>query len=173
MRELEPQHLMIRGRAAFTFDRLPVPGSRAREFQLADPDFQDWTLGDFAGKKKVLNIVPSLDTPGCLRSVQEFNEALAARTDTILLTISGDLPFAMARFCTSLQAPNGKLLSTFRSPEFGMDYGTLIVEHPLMGLQARAVVVLDEENVVLFRQLVPELTDEPDYAAALQALGQG
>ena len=171
MRDLEPQRFAIRGQAAFTFDRLPVPGSRAPEFHLADQDFQDWTLGDFAGRKKVLNIVPSLDTPVGPRSVRKFNEAIAARTDTVVLTISADLPFAMARFSTSAEVPSGKFLSTFRSPEFGMDYGTLIVEHALMGLQARAVIVLDERNVVKHSQLVAEMTHEPDYAAALAALG--
>ena len=88
-----------------------------------------------------------------------------------MLTISADLPFAQARFCSTFQAPNGKFLSTFRSPEFGMDYGTLIVEHALMGLQARAVIVLDENDVVRHCHLVPEMTHEPDYAAALAALG--
>lgn len=172
MRELEPQYFTIHGKAAHTFDRLPVPGSPAPDFHLADAEFRDWTLADFPGKKKILNIVPSLDTPVCQRSAKTFNEQVSRRSDTVVLTISADLPFAQARFCAGGEAPHGKFLSTFRSPEFGMDYGTLIVEHELMGLQARAVVVLDENNEVRHCQLVSEMADEPDYAAALQALGQ-
>ena len=171
MRELEPQYFTIRGKAAHTFDRLPVRGSKAPDFHLADAEFRDWTLADFPGKKKVLNIVPSLDTPICQRSAKMFNELVARRSDTVVLTISADLPFAHARFCAGGEESNGKCLSTFRSPEFGMDYGTLIVEHELMGLQARAVVVLDENNEVIHCQLVAEMTNEPDYAAALGALG--
>ena len=170
LRELEPQAFAIRGQPARTFDRLPVVGRVAPAFCLADADFKDWTLADFSGKKKILNVVPSLDTPVCQLSAKKFNEEVAARADVVVLTISADLPFAQARFCATLAAPNGKFLSTFRSPEFGMDYGTLIVEHPLMGLQARAAIVLDENDVVRHAQLVPELTHEPDYAAALAAL---
>lgn len=170
MSELQPQAFTIHGGTAHTFTRLPAPGSQAPALHLADQEFKDWTLDDFPGKKKILNIVPSLDTPVCQLSAKKFNEEVAARSDVVVLTISADLPFAQARFCSALQTPNGKFLSTFRSPEFGMDYGTLIVEHALMGLQARAVVVLDEKNAVLHSQLVPELTHEPDYAAALAAL---
>ena len=171
MNELKPQTFAVRGVPAHTFDRLPAPGARAPALQLADAEFKDRTLDDFPGKKKILNIVPSLDTPVCQLSAKKFNEAIAQRADTVVLTISADLPFAQARFCATLRTPNGTFLSTFRSPEFGMNYGTLIVEHDLMGLQARAVVVLDERNVVLHSQLVSELTSEPDYAAALAALG--
>ncbi|MGD9781249.1 MAG: thiol peroxidase [Kiritimatiellia bacterium] len=170
MTELKPQSFLIRGQPAHTFAQLPAVGGVAPDFRLADQDFKDWTLADFAGKKKVLNIVPSLDTSVCRLSAKKFNEDVARRTDVVVLTISADLPFAQARFCSTLQAPNGKFLSTFRSPEFGMDYGTLIVEHALMGLQARAVIVLDETDVVKHVQLVPEMTHEPDYAAALAAL---
>ena len=171
MRELEPQAIQIHGNPAYTFDRLPAVGEPAPALHLADPEFKDWTLADFPGKQKVLNIVPSLDTPVCQVSARKFNEAVAQRSDVVVLTISADLPFAQGRFCASVQAPNGKFLSTFRAPEFGLDYGTLIVEHALMGLQARAVIVLDEQDFVKHRQLVPELTQEPDYAAALAALG--
>ena len=170
MDELEPQPFAIRGEPARTFRRLPAVGRAAPALRLADQDFKDWTLDDFPGKKKILNVVPSLDTPVCQLSAKTFNEAVARRADVVVLTISADLPFAQARFCATLQAPNGRFLSTFRSPEFGMDYGTLIVEHALMGLQARAVIVLDEDNVVKHVQLAPELTSEPDYGAALAAL---
>ncbi len=171
MSELNPQAFTIHGNPAHTFNQLPAVGEAAPALHLADQEFKDWTLEDFPGKKKILNIVPSLDTPVCQVSAKRFNEEVAARSDVVVLTISADLPFAQGRFCATLKTPNGKFLSTFRSPEFGMDYGTLIVEHALMGLQARAVIVLDEKNVVLHSQLVPELTTEPDYAAALAALG--
>jgi thioredoxin-dependent peroxiredoxin len=170
MSELKPQAFTIHGNPAHTFDRLPAVGGIAPALHLADQEFKDWTLADFPGKKKILNIVPSLDTPICQLSAKRFNEEIAQRPDVVVLTISADLPFAQARFCATLRTPNGKFLSTFRSPEFGMEYGTLIVEHALMGLQARAVIVLDEQNIVLHSQLVPELTREPDYAAALAVL---
>jgi thioredoxin-dependent peroxiredoxin len=171
MSELKPQAFTIHGHAAHTFNRLPAVGSRAPVLHLTDQEFKDWTLADFSGKKKILNIVPSLDTSVCQISAKKFNEEVSRRTDVVVLTISADLPFAQGRFCATLKTPNGKFLSTFRSPEFGMDYGTLIVEHALMGLQARAVIVLDANDKVLHSQLVPELTHEPDYAAALAALG--
>jgi thiol peroxidase len=171
VKELKPQVFTIQGQAAHTFNQLPVVGSVAPALHLADQDFKDWTLADFAGKKKILNVVPSLDTPVCQISAKKFNEEVAQRSDVVVLTISADLPFAQGRFCATLKTPNGKFLSTFRSPEFGMDYGTLIVDHALMGLQARAVIVLDEHDVVRHSQLVPELTHAPDYAAALGALG--
>ena len=171
MSELEPQAFAIGGNPAWTFSKLPAVGEKAPALRLADAEFKDWTLADFPGQKKILNIVPSLDTAVCQLSAKKFNEEVARRTDAVVLTISADLPFAQARFCSAFQAPNGKFLSTFRSPEFGMDYGTLIVEHALMGLQARAVIVLDENDVVRHAQLVPEMTNEPDYAAALAALG--
>jgi thioredoxin-dependent peroxiredoxin len=170
MEELNPQPIAIGGDAAHTFHELPAVGSVAPPFRLADPAFKDWSLADFAGLQKILNIVPSLETAAGLRSAQRFHEALAGRADAVVLTISADTPFALARACAGLPAPNATFLSTFRSPEFGMDYGTLIVEHAWMGLQARAVVVLDANNVVTHRELVAELTHEPDYAAALAAL---
>ena len=170
MDELESQPFTIRGEPARTFHRLPAVGRAAPALRLADRDFKDWTLDDFPGKKKILNVVPSLDMPGCRLSAQTFDDAVARRSDAVVLTISADLPFAQARFCATLRAPNGLFLSTFRSPEFGMDYGTMIVEHAWMGLQARAVIVLDESNVVKHVQLVSELAREPDYGAALAAL---
>ncbi|MDR0994344.1 MAG: thiol peroxidase [Verrucomicrobiota bacterium] len=171
MKELKPQSFQIKGQPAFTFDALPPVGATAPDFCLADRHFQNRTLADFAGKKKILNIVPSLDTPVCQLSARRFNQEVSALEQVVVITISADLPFAQDRFCEALRIPNGEFLSTFRSPEFGMDYGTLIVEHPMMGLQARAVVVLNEENEVLHVQLVPELTQEPDYDAALAKAG--
>jgi thioredoxin-dependent peroxiredoxin len=170
MEELNPQRISIRGERAYTFDDVPGVGNVAPNFRLVDSEFKDWTLDDFMGKQKIVNVVPSLDTPVCQLSAKKFNEEAATRDDVVVLTISADLPFAQARFCESLNAPNGKFLSAFRSPEFGMDWGTMIVEHALMGLQARAVFVLDKANVVKHSQLCSELTEEPDYAAALAAL---
>ena len=171
MRELEPQPIAIDGQPAWTFDRLPIVGQPAPGFRLVDPDFNDRTLADFAGKKKVLHVVPSVEMPVCRRAARKFVDELAARADVVVLTVSADLPFALARLRADLEPANGRFLSTFRSPEFGMDYGTLIVEHARMGLQARAVLVLDERDVVRHVQLVPETANEPDYAAALAALG--
>ena len=170
MRELEPQPIAIDGQPAWTFDRLPAVGQVAPGFRLADRNFRDRTLADFAGKKKVLNVVPSLETSSCRRSALKFNAELAARPDVVVLTVSADLPFALERFGADLKPVNGQFLSTFRSPEFGMDYGTLIVEHARMGLQARAVIVLDERDIVRHVQLVPDTAREPDYAAAMAAL---
>lgn len=168
--ELRPQALTIGGAPAYTFDALPAVGKPAPDFHLADANFKDWTLADFRGKRLLLNVVPSLDTPVCALSARTFHAEAAARKNLVVLTISADLPFAQARFCENLKMPNGMFLSTFRSPEFGMDYGTLLVEHSMMGLQARAVIVVDEQGVVLYSKLVPELTREPDYAAAWAAL---
>lgn len=171
MKELKPQRFTIQDQPAHTFTQLPEVDRPAPDFHLADAEFKDWTLADFPGVKKVLNIVPSLDTPVCRLSAKRFSEEVGLRRDVVLLTISADLPFAQARACEALKTANGRFLSTFRSPEFGMEYGTLIVEHALMGLQARAVLVLDENNIVRYRQLVPEMTREPDYEAAMAALG--
>ncbi len=169
-KELAPQPFTIGGQPAWTFDALPAVGSPAPDFHLADAQFKDWTLADFAGTRLLLNIVPSLDTPVCALSARKFNADAAARPGVRVLTISADLPFAQARFCENLKTPNGLFLSTFRAPEFGMDYGTLIVDHPMMGLQARAVVAIGADGTVLHAQLVPELRNEPDYAVAWAAL---
>lgn len=169
-KELSPQSITIGGQPAWTFDALPAVGALAPDFHLADAQFKDWTLADFAGSCLLLNIVPSLDTPVCALSARKFNADAAARPGVKVLTVSADLPFAQARFCENLKTPNGLFLSTFRAPEFGMDYGTLLVEHPMMGLQARAVVAIDSKGIVLHSQLVSELTHEPDYAAAWAAL---
>lgn len=170
MKELHPQPISIDGQTAYTFDSLPEVGSIAPPFCLADVHFEDRGLDDFSNKSKILNIVPSLDTPVCQLSVRRFFDRVAKIENAVVITISADLPFAHARFCDAFQMASGKVLSTFRSPEFGMDYGTLIVDHPMMGLQARAVLVLDEHNTVLHTQLVPELMHEPDYDAALQSI---
>jgi thiol peroxidase len=150
---------------------LPAVGSAAPDFKLVNGDLADVGLAAFAGKKKLLNIVPSLDTGVCATSTKKFNEAMAGKTDAVALVISADLPFASKRFCGAEGIDNVIALSMMRSRNFGKDYGVLIEDGPLGGITARAVVVLDADNKVLYTQLVPEITQEPDYDAALAALG--
>jgi len=150
---------------------LPAVGSTAPDFKLVAGDLSDKTLTDYSGKKKLLNIVPSLDTPTCATSTRKFNEAMADKSDAVALVISADLPFASGRFCSAEGIENVINLSMMRSKNFGKDYGVLIEDGPLAGITARAVVVLDENNKVLYTQLVPEITEEPDYDSALAALG--
>ncbi|AXK39293.1 thiol peroxidase [Crenobacter cavernae] len=149
---------------------LPAVGATAAEFSLVGNDLGEVKLADFAGKKKVLNIFPSVDTPVCAASVRKFNETAASRADTVVLCISADLPFAQARFCGAEGLNDVKSASTFRGGDFGQAYGVAIASGPLAGLNARAVVVLDENNVVKYTQLVSEVTEEPNYEAALAAL---
>ena len=149
---------------------LPAIGGTAPDFKLVDKDLTDKTLADFAGKKKLLNIVPSLDTPVCATSTKKFNAAIAGKADAVALVISADLPFAMGRFCGAEGIENVIGLSMMRSRNFAKDYGVLIEDGPLAGITARAVVVLDADNKVVYTQLVPEITEEPDYDAALAAL---
>lgn len=149
----------------------PQPGEKAHSFMLVDKDLNDVALSHFAGKRKVLSIVPSLDTPTCAASTRVFNEKAASLANTVVIVISSDLPFAQSRFCGAEGIENVITLSTLRGRDFHRDYGVLITEHPLTGLTARAVIVLDENDKVLYSQLVPEIADEPDYDAALAALG--
>jgi thiol peroxidase len=150
---------------------LPALGNPAPDFKLVTGDLADVGLADFAGKKKLLNIVPSLDTGVCATSTKKFNEAMAGKSDAVALVISADLPFASKRFCSTEGIDNVVALSMMRSRNFGKDYGVLIEDGPLAGITARAVVVLDADNKVVYTQLVPEITQEPDYDAALAALG--
>ncbi|MDR5758128.1 MULTISPECIES: thiol peroxidase [unclassified Caballeronia] len=148
----------------------PGKGQQASEFTLVGTDLGDVKLASFAGKRKVLNIVPSLDTPTCATSTRKFNEAASKLDNTVVVVVSGDLPFAMKRFCTTEGLENVVSASTFRGHEFAQSYGVDITSGPLRGLTARAVVVLDENNAVLHSQLVPEIKEEPNYDAALAAL---
>lgn len=149
---------------------LPAAGARAPDFRLTAGDMSDKSLADFAGKKKVLNIFPSVDTDVCAKSVREFNERAGAHPDVAMLQISADLPFAQGRFCSSQGLDNVTSLSMLRDKSFAQDYGTLITEGPLAGLSARAVVVVDENDQVIHSELVPEIGQEPDYEAAINAL---
>lgn len=150
--------------------QLPATGASAPAFSLVGTDLRDMSLKDFAGKRKVLNIVPSLDTPTCATSTRKFNEGAGNLPDTVVLVISADLPFAMRRFCETEGLKNVVSLSTLRGREFLRDYGVAIEDGPLAGLAARAVVVLDENDRVIYTELVPEIKQEPDYASALAAL---
>ncbi len=159
------------GNRVTTNGDLPAVGSAAPDFSLADKDLQDLGLSDFAGRKRLLNIVPSLDTPTCATSTRKFNESFAGREDAVALVISADLPFAQGRFCATEGLRNVVTLSLMRGKKFARKYGVLIKDGPLKGLTARAVVVIDENGTVTYTQLVPEIADEPDYDAALRALG--
>ncbi|WP_297449209.1 thiol peroxidase [Ferrovum sp.] len=150
--------------------QIPLTGQIAPDFSLAAQDLSDRTLNDYAGKRKILNIVPSLDTPTCATSTRKFNEKAATLNNTVILVISADLPFAMARFCAAEGIKNVEILSTFRNHHFHQTYGVDITDGPLRGLTARAVVVLDEKNRVLHTELVADIKDEPNYSAALASL---
>ena len=147
----------------------PKVGDTAPDFKLVSGDLSDVSLGDFAGKKKLLNIVPSLDTGVCATSTRTFNDATL--NGAVLIVISADLPFAQGRFCTAEGTKNAVTLSTLRGgAEFMKNYGVAITSGPLAGLAARSVIVLDENNTVLHAELVPEIKQEPNYDAALAAL---
>lgn len=148
----------------------PAVGAAAADFKLVAADLSEASLATYAGLRKVLNIVPSLDTGVCAASTRKFNEKASSLANTVVLVISADLPFAAKRFCEVEGLANVKTLSTFRDANFKKTYGVDIVTGPLAGLTARAVVVLDENDKVLHAQLVPEIKEEPDYAAALAVL---
>jgi thiol peroxidase len=162
--------ITLQGDAINTNGELPAIGSEAPDFKLVDAELNDRTLDDYAGKKKLLNIVPSLDTPVCATSTKYFNDAAKGRDDVVMLIISADLPFASGRFCTGENLENVVPLSMMRSKNFAKDYGILITDGPLAGITGRAVVVLDESNNVVYTELVPEIAQEPDYDKAIVAL---
>lgn len=163
--------ITLQGNPVHTSGELPAIGSPAPDFSLTDGELSDVSLKDFAGKKKVLSIVPSLDTGVCATSTKVFNDRLGGRDDVVVLVISADLPFAQARFCSAEGTDRVKTLSMMRDKHFARDYGVLISDGPLAGITARAVMVLDENDRVLHAQLVPEIAQEPDYDAAIAALG--
>jgi thioredoxin-dependent peroxiredoxin len=150
---------------------LPALGASAPDFVLTKTDLSDLGLRDLRGKKVVLNIFPSLDTPVCALSVRAFNGKISAHPNAVVVCVSKDLPFAHARFCGAEGLKNVISASELRNREFGDAYGVRITEGPFGGLFARAVVVIDESGKVIYRQLVPEIAQEPDYEQALAALG--
>lgn len=162
--------ITFQGNPVETSGNLPETGSAAPGFTLTGTDLSDRSLGEYSGKKVVLNIFPSLDTPVCAASVRRFNEEAGKLDDTVVLCISADLPFAHQRFCETEGLKDVVSLSCFRSPDFAKDYGVMITSAPLNGLLARAVVIVDPSGKVGYAQQVPEITEEPDYEAALSYL---
>jgi len=162
--------ITLKGNPIHTCGDLPALGAAAPGFILTGSDMADVSLSAFAGKKIVLNIFPSLDTAVCAMSVRRFNAEAAARTDTAVLCVSRDLPFAHKRFCATEGLDKVVSLSEMRGHAFGEDYGVRIVDGPLAGLLSRAVVIIGADGRVVYTQQVPEIAQEPDYAAALRAL---
>lgn len=160
----------FKGNACHTGGMLPSVGEKAPDFTLVGADLNEIHLADFPGKKVVLNIFPSLDTAVCAMSVRKFNEKAADKKDAVVLCVSMDLPFAAQRFCTIENINDVYPASAFRSPEFAKEYGVELVDGPLKGLLTRAVVIIDENGKVIYRDLVNEITDEPDYESALKML---
>ncbi|MBY0483239.1 thiol peroxidase [Nitrosomonas sp.] len=148
----------------------PKVGQKAPAFSLVNRDLADVTLANYAGKKKVLNIVPSLDTPVCAISTRKFNQQASNMDNTVVLIIAADLPFAMSRFCDAEGLDKVITLSTMRGANFMKDYGVFISDSAFAGITARAVIVLDESDTIIYAELVPEIADEPNYEAALAAL---
>ena len=159
-----------RGEIVETSGELPAVGNGAPDFSLRKADLTPVSLGDYAGSRLVLNIFPSIDTPTCANSVRQFNERAAAMPNTRVLCVSADLPFALGRFCGAEGIDNVDTASVYRAPEFGRDYGVYMAEGRLGGLLARAVVVVDQAGIVIHRELVPEIAQEPDYDAVIALL---
>jgi thiol peroxidase len=163
-------NVTLRGSPIHTNGDLPKVGSKAPDFKLTAGDLGDVSLATYAGKRKVLNISPSLDTSVCATAARKFNEVAGNLGDTVILLVTADLPFASKRFCAAEGLQNVIPLSLMRDKKFAQDYGVLLVDGPMAGLTARSVVVLDASDKVIYTQLVPETVNEPDYEKALAAL---
>ena len=164
--------IYFKGTPCHTYGVMPSVGQEAPCFHLSGPDLSAVTCNDFKGRRIVLNIFPSLDTEVCARSVRRFNEEAAGLPDTTVICVSMDLPFAMGRFCTLEGIKNVVFGSAFRSPLFGQKYGVQLCDGPLAGLLARAVIIIGTDRKVIYPELVGEITNEPDYEAALSVLKQ-
>jgi thiol peroxidase len=162
--------ITFKGNPVNTAGTLPAIGSIAPAFKLTAVDLSDVGLEKFQGKKKIINIVPSLDTGICQKSAIQFNKSVGDLQDTVLINVSADLPFAQKRFCDLEKLSHVVSLSTMRSPNFGKDYGVAMVDGPLAGILSRAVVVLDAKDKVVYSEQVPEIAQEPNYDAALAAV---
>ena len=162
--------ITLKGNPFHTSGQLPNVGTQAPDFRLVNSDLGDVSLKDYRGKTKVLNIVPSLDTAVCATSARKFNEKAAGIRNAVVLVVSADLPFAMKRFCTTEGLQDVVPLSMMRGRNFAKEYGTLITDGPLEGISARAVVVIDPNDRVVYTQLVKEIAEEPNYDAALAAI---
>lgn len=160
----------LHGNTIHTLGELPSNGSTAHDFNLTKGDLSNATLSDYKGQKVVLNIFPSIDTGTCAQSVRQFNQEAAELENTKVLCISKDLPFAQARFCGAEGIENVEMLSDFRDGNFGKSYEVEFTDGPLQSLHSRAVVVLNENGNVIYSEQVPEIVDEPNYKAALEAL---
>lgn len=162
--------ITLKGNPWNTFGELPKTGTKAPNFKLTKNDLVNVTLEDFKGKKVVLNIFPSIDTPVCATSVKKFNERAGTLKNTVVLCISQDLPFAHKRFCSAERIEKVIPASAFRDPNFGKAYGVAITDGPLAGLFARAIAVIDETGKIAYTELVPEIAQEPNYEACLKQL---
>ncbi len=162
--------ISLKGSPFNTIGELPLLGVDTPDFELVKTDLSSVRISSFQGKKIILNIFPSIDTPVCAVSVRRFNKEAAGHINTVVLCVSMDLPFAQARFYGSEGLDNVIMLSDFRTGQFGRDYGVRIIDGPFQGLLSRAVVVIDEGAKVLYSQLVEELSQEPDYELALSFL---
>lgn len=160
----------LKGNPVNTNGNLPETGSLAPDFNLTKTDLSDFSLTDISGKRIVLNIFPSLDTDVCAASVRRFNSEAEKLENTVVICVSKDLPFAHKRFCTTEGLENVVSASELRDNTFGGNYGVRIIDGPLAGLFARAVVIIDESGKVIYNDLVPEITNEPDYEAAINTL---
>ncbi|MEX0605713.1 MAG: thiol peroxidase [Marinobacter sp.] len=159
-----------RGVPVTTAGDLPATGSKAPETVFTGNDLGDVSLSSLTGKRVILNIFPSIDTPTCAKSVHRFNEAASKLDNTVVLCVSADLPFAQARFCGAEGLKRVTTVSTFRSPAFGKTYGVEMMDGPLRGLLSRALVIIDESGTIIHTEQVPEIAQEPNYDAALAAL---
>ncbi len=163
--------VMLKGGPVSIGGSFPQPGENVKDFSLANDKREDVNLASFAGRRKVLNIFPSIDTPTCALSVKRFNDEASQLSNTVVLCISADLPFAQKRFCGAEGTDKVVTLSSFRNNEkFSSDYGVAILDTSLKGLTTRAVIVLDENNKVIHSELAAEITEEPNYEAAISAL---
>ncbi|MFK8031565.1 MAG: thiol peroxidase [Gammaproteobacteria bacterium] len=163
--------VMLKGNPVSVAGALPEIGGRAPELRLTTTDLRDVGLNEWSGKRKLLSIFPSIDTGVCAMSTKKFNDQARDNEEIVMLMISGDLPFAHQRFCGNEGLENVVNLSTMRNQNFARDYGVYMEDGPLAGLTARAIVVLDEHNTVVHTELVEEISSEPNYVAALRAIG--
>lgn len=153
-----------------TGGNLPAIGTKAPGFVLTGNDLKNVSLESFLGKNVILNIFPSIDTRTCAMSVREFNRRAASLTDTVVLCIAKDLPFAMRRFCGAEGIDKVMTLSDFRSTDFMRNYGVEMIDGAMAGLMARAIVAINKRGLVIYTELVPVIGQEPDYDSALEAL---
>ncbi|MGC9361335.1 MAG: thiol peroxidase [Candidatus Syntrophosphaera sp.] len=160
----------LKGNPVQTYGPLPETGSTAKDFLLTTNALQDRSLADYKGQKILLNVFPSVDTAVCAMSVRKFNSEAAEVPDAVILCVSRDLPFALGRFCGAEGIDRAITLSEMRNRDFGRDYGLEIIDGPMAGLLARAVLVIDQEGRIVYRQLVDDITHEPDYETALEEL---